>query len=99
MKIPVADKMISAVQTAIQAFADVKVEKEVARLSLDFPSMNSQDGPTVIRVRAQNHALAAIGHASKFRGFAMDQLCTPQHLQWNPVRPRYSLFCCSDCPN
>ena len=99
MKIPVADTMISAVQNLIHGAADVEVEKEVARLSLDFRSMNPKDGPTAIRVRAQNHAVAAIEHASEFRGLAMDQLCTPQHLQWNPVRPRYSPFCCSDCPD
>jgi len=99
VEIPVTDKMISAVQTAIQAFADVKVEKEVARLSFEFPDTSEQGADPEIQVRALNYAVAAIRHASKFRALAMDQLCTPQHLQWNPVRPCYSPLCCSDCPN
>ena len=98
MKTLVTDKMISAVQTAIHAVADVEVEKEVARLSFEF-SASAQGGDPSIILRAVDYAMAAIGHASKFRGLAVDQLCTPQHLQWNPVRPRYSPFCCSDCPN
>ena len=93
MKISAADKMIAVVRNLIQGAADVEVEKEVARLSLEFPFMNSHDRhPTEIRVRALSHAVAVIGHASKFRGLPMDQLCTAQHLRWKQVRLHRSPF-------
>jgi len=83
---PVDDKIIDRVCALIHGATDVEVEKEVARLSLEFPSITSQDDdPTEIRVRAQTHAVAAIQHATKFRSFTKDQLCTPQHLRWKQV--------------
>ena len=98
----VDDKMISRVQAAIHAVADVEVEREVARLSLRFYPMKSQDGnPTATRVRAQNsgvaaivhayYGVAAIVHASKFRPFT-ERLCTPEHLRWKPVSSLCSPF-------
>ena len=93
MKNSAADNMIHAIETAIHAATDIEVEKEVARLSLEFPFMNSHDGhPIAIRVRALIHAVTAIGSASKFRGLPMDGLCTPQHLRWKQVKLHCSPF-------
>ena len=92
MKTSVDDIMISAVQSLIHGAAGVKVEEEVACLSLEFPSMDSHDDPAAIRFRAINYAGAAIRHASNFRGLTVGQLCTLQHLQWKQVRLHYSPF-------
>ena len=62
-----APAMINSVPNLIYDASDVGVEKQVARLSLDFPSesMNPQGNPS-IRLRAQNHPTGAINHALHF---------------------------------
>ena len=89
---PVDDTMINRVRNMIYDASDVGVEKEVARLSLHFPSTDSQGNPALIRLRAQNHATAAISHALDFDHLAVDHLCTPQHLRWKLVWLNRSLF-------
>jgi serine/threonine protein kinase len=79
VKNPVPDKMSVRMQNLIYADTEVKVEKEVARLLLEFFSKNQTLGP------ALTYFHAAFEHASKFRPFT-EQLCTPQHLGWNSVR-------------
>ena len=92
VRAPVGDRVIDRIHIGIHMIVDVKVEKDVARLSLYFPSVDSQGNPALIRLRAQNHATAAINHALDFDHLAVDHLCTPQHLRWKLVWLNRSLF-------
>jgi len=84
VKAPIVDKTINRVHNAI---VDVEVEREVARLLLEFYPVNRFSGQAIPYIEA------ALAHASSFRSFT-EQPCTPQHLRWKSVWLHRSPFRC-----
>jgi len=85
VRVPVGDKLIDRIHIGIHAVADVEVEREVARLLLEFFPVNRLSGQAIPYIDA------ALVHASSFRSFT-EQPCTPQHLRWKSVRLHRSPF-------
>jgi serine/threonine protein kinase len=80
------DTVICRVQDVFHAMTGIAVEKEVARLSLEFfPMVENNVLSTVTYISA------ALAHASNFRPLS-GKPCTPQHLGWHSVRPHCSSF-------
>ena len=76
VKTPIEDKMIDHIQTATHVFANVEVQKEVARRASEFFPNNA--------LRTLTYLKAALGHASTFRP-SHGQPRTSEHLGWKQV--------------
>ena len=90
VKTSVDDKIIDRIKTTIHSITCVEVEKEVARLLLQFFSVSRNTGPTI------TYFENVLEYASTFRSLK-GQVCTPEHLRWKQVWAlSYSLFYRSD---
>ena len=77
------DRSIDNVHASIRLIADVEVEREVARLSLEYSHRYSM-GPA--KKVASSYAIDVVAHALEFCDVTKDQLMTTQHLRWKQVR-------------
>ena len=81
---PHDDRSIDNVHASIRLIADVEIEREVARLSLEYPHRYPMSQAKKL---ASDYVVDVVAHALEFRDVTKDQLLTAQHLRWKQVRP------------
>ena len=84
VQLPNDDESIDSVQVVIRVLARAKVEREVARLSLQYLHEIPKGQDEKIAV---DYAMDVVEHAREFRDLTADQLLTAQRLRWKQVRP------------